>query len=129
MFLTFSSQEERRTQGGSDFIELQYCRLKGVPMQEIVAVDAIKHWENDSLYIPGDDMDVFFTQYSGIFREGLYHNGQWGVMDLFGINYYPSKQTARIIERVKKELPNGYPTLLHWLGHASTCNGFYLLGL
>ena len=65
LFHKFVSQEERRAFGGSDFIELQYCRLPhGSKLRSIISVDAISHWKLDSLYVSGDDMDVFIIRSS-----------------------------------------------------------------
>lgn len=67
LFHIFNSQEERKKYGGSDFIELQYCGLeKGTAIEDIVSADKIKHWQNDSLYIFGDDINLFYKHYGGI---------------------------------------------------------------
>lgn len=130
LFHAFSSQEERRKFGGSDFIELQYCRLEsGSEIRKIVSIDAIDHWKNDSLYISGDDMDLFFSHYSKIFHCGIYNNAKSGVVDLYGINYYSPKQSVLIIEQVRKEQPLDYQTLLNWLDAVKRYNGFYVLGV
>ena len=79
LFHSFQSQAERREFGGSDFIEIQYCRLpEGTSLREIVSIDAIKHWKDDSLYISGDDMDLFYQSYGDIITGGVYNNGDRG---------------------------------------------------
>ena len=89
LFHSFHSQAERRELGGSDFIELQYCRFpEGTSHRKIVSIDAIKHWKDDSLYIFGDDMDLFYQSYGDIITGGVYNNGNRGTMDLFGIKFY-----------------------------------------
>lgn len=99
LFHSFQSQAERREFGGSDFIEIQYCRLpEGTSLREIVSIDAIKHWKDDSLYISGDDMDLFYQSYGDIITGGVYNNEDRGPMDLFGINFYSREQTNEIIE-------------------------------
>lgn len=61
LFHTFHSQEERRKFGGSYFIEFQYCEAApGTSLEEILSVDAIHMWKNDSLYLYGDDDNTFF---------------------------------------------------------------------
>ena len=130
LFHVFASQEERREFGGSDFIELQYCRLRhGSKIKEIVSISAIGGWKDDSLYISGDDTEVFFSHYSKIFNGGIYANETSGVVDLCGINYYSPEQSGLIIGQVRKERPLDYPILLSWLKDAKKYNGFYVLGL
>lgn len=130
LFRTFHSQEERREFGGSYFIEFQYCSLElGSKIQELIAVDAISHWKNDSLYLYGDDDNEFLSGYGDIFTGGIYNNQKSGLVDLCGINYYSQKQTALIKERIKKAKPFEYQTLLGWLEKAENYNGFYILGV
>ena len=130
LFHTFSSQDERRQFGGSDFIELQYCRIRqGAEIGEILSVQAIEHWKNDSLYIFGEDMDAFFAQYCKIFSNGIYNNRECGVVDLLGINYYSPEQTALMTEAIKKETPADSQRLLDWLDGGKQYNGFYVLGV
>lgn len=92
-------------------------------------MDAISHWKLDSLYVSGDDMDVFFSNYHMIFDHGIYNNGKSGVIDVFGLNYYPPESTALIVERVKENHPLDYEPLLQWLNNAKHFNGFYVLGV
>ena len=130
LFHTFGSQEERGRFGGSYFIEIQYCRTAlYTERQELVAVDAIEPWKDDSLYIYGDDDNAFLSYYGEIFTGGIYNNGKSGAVDLCGINYYSPEQTERIVERVKRTRPLDHQTLLRWLERADGYNGFYVLGL
>lgn len=130
LFHSFHSQGKRREFGGSDFIEFQYCRLpEGTSIQEIVSVDAIKDWKDDSLYIFGDDMDLFYQNYRDIITEGIYNNGDHGPMDLFGINFYSRDQATEIIERLAEEKPPEYQILRRWLQAGEQYLGFYLLGV
>ena len=130
LFHSFRSQAERRAFGGSDFIEIQYCRLpEGTSIREIVSVDAIKHWKADSLYISGDDMDLFYQSYGDIITGGVYNNRERGPMDLFGINFYSREQTDAIIERLAEEKPPEYQILCSWLQAGKPYGGFYILGV
>lgn len=130
LFHVFQSQAERRKLGGSDFIEIQYCRLpQGTAIHQIVSVDSIEHWKNDSLYVFGDDMDVFFQKYGHIITDGVYNNETRGSMDLFGINFYSREQAASIRKRLKTETPLDSPVLLKWLMGVEHCLGFYVLGV
>lgn len=130
LFHSFQSQAERREFGGSDFIEIQYCRLpEGTSLREIVSIDAIKHWKDDSLYISGDDMDLFYQSYGDIITGGVYNNGDRDPMDLFGINFYSREQTNEIIERLAEEKPPGYQILCRWLQVDEQSLGFYVLGV
>jgi hypothetical protein len=128
LFHVFASQEERRAFGGSYFIEMQFCDLpRGYKEKELVAVANIEHWKNDSLYI--NDDEVFCKEYSRIFNYGLYHNGKWGEVDIFGINYYSPLITEDIIKKILEEKPRDFEILLSWLEKAKKYNGFYILGI
>lgn len=130
LFHTFVSQNERRKFGGSDFMELQLCKLnRGTEFGKIVSNEAIKHWKNDSLYIYGDNMEEFYAVYGEIFRDGYYGNGERGMVDCCGINYYTWEQTIAITEKLKKEKPKDFQVLLDWLADAEAYNGMYLLGV
>ena len=129
LFHSFHSQAERREFGGSDFIEIQYCRLpEGTSLRDIVSIDEIKHWKVDSLYILGDDMDLLYQNYGDIITGGIYNNGDCGPMDLFGINFYSRDQVTEIIERLAEGKPPEYQILCRWLQAAEQYLGFYLLG-
>ena len=130
MFHSFGSQEERIKFGGSYFIELQYCRLaQGTDIEKIVSVYAIEYWQNDSLYIYGDDDTAFVSYYGKIFTDGIYSNRKSGMVDIYGINYYAQKQINSIIETIKEMRPLDYQVLLNWLEQVKEYNGFYILGL
>lgn len=130
LFHTFSSQKERREFGRSYFIELQYCRLPpGTPLEQIVSVDAIEHWKNDSLYIYGDDDNAFVRHYGEIFTGGTYNNLTCGSVDMTGINYYTPEQSRLILTRITEKAPPEYALLRDWLENGSAYSGFYLLGL
>lgn len=129
LFHRFSSQDERQAFGGSYFIELQYCRLpQGTMIDEIVSVDAITHWQDDSLYIYGDDDNLFTAQYGDIFTDGIYSNLKSGYVDICGINYYAQALIDQIMEKVAEAKPLDYPVLLDWLGKGKQYHGFYILG-
>lgn len=130
MFLTFENQDERRKYGGSAFIELQYCRLAPkTDIKNIVSIDTVKNWNDDSLYIYIDDDNDFVRRYGEIFTGGTYNNLKTGYMDICGINYYSPQLLAEIIKVVKKETPTDYEILLPWLKEAEKYNGVYILGL
>ena len=130
LFHTFHSQADRRAFGGSDFIEIQYCRLpEGTSLQDIVSIDAIENWKNDSLYIFGDDMNLFDQHYGAIITDGVYCNGNRGPMDLCGINFYAGAQAAAMIDRFTEEKPPEYQVLCQWLQAGQQCLGFYVLGV
>ncbi len=129
-FYTFNSQEERRSFGGSYFIEIQYCRSdKNSRLAEIISVDSFEPWKDDSLYIYGDDDNEFVSLFGDIFSGGTYSNGESGPVDMCGINYYSPEQTQLIIEKITEAKPLDYEQLLKWLKEAKVYNGFYILGL
>ncbi|MGM9631554.1 MAG: hypothetical protein ACI3XL_00475 [Eubacteriales bacterium] len=130
LFHPFSSQTERREYGGFDFIELQCCKLKrGTSIKKIISVDHIEHWKTDSLYLSGDDMENFLFLYSDIFNQGIYNNGKSGLVDLFGINYYPPKLEEAIIKRLRERNSEDDRILTDWLMTADGHNGLYILGV
>ena len=68
MFHSFNSQTERKNFGGTQFIEIQYCKLeKGTSIKKIV--NKIDYWKEDSLYIHIDDFDDFISNYGKIFNS------------------------------------------------------------
>ena len=130
LFYSFSSQTERREYGGSDFIELQCCRLKrGTSIKKIISVDHIEHWKNNSLYLSGDNMEEFLLLYSDIFNKGIYNNRKSGAVDLFGINYYPPELEEAIIKRLRERNSDDDRILTDWLMTADEHNGLYILGV
>lgn len=130
LFYSFNSQEERRKCGGSDYIEFQYCRFSpGTEINEIISVDQITHWENDSLYVHGEDMSLFYASYGTIITGGMYNNTKQGPIDLYGINFYTQDLALQIIDRIEKEKPLDYQILLNWLNKGRKLIGFYILGV
>lgn len=128
LFHIFNSQEERRNFGGSAFIEIQYCKLPfETKIEKLVAVNSINNWHNDSLYI--NDENIFYQEYSHIFNCGTYNNLKSGTVDICGINYYAPSLTGSIIEKIHKDKPTDYETLIKWLNKSKINNGFYILGI
>lgn len=128
LFHRFASQEERRRCGGSAFLEIQFCRLPaGTPLKELVAVDQIRDWQNDSLYVA--DENTFYREYGSVFDCGVYNNLECGPLELYGINYYAPALTDPIIERLRKDAPPDYEVLVTWLIQSKKYHGFYILGL
>ena len=128
MFHIFASQEERRAYGGSAFVEIQFCRLPhGTSVQELVAVDSIRNWQNDSLYT--DDENRFYEEYHELLDFGIYNNMKRGTVDIYGINYYPPSAIDTVINRLIEHKPAGYAVFLEWLNRAKLHNGFYVLGI
>lgn len=56
-------------------------------------------------------------------------NGERGIVDCWGVNYYTPEQTAHIAKEVAEEKPADFQVLLDWLKTAEKYNGIYLLGL
>ena len=128
MFLSFSSQEERRAYGGSDFVEIQFCTLPvGTKPADAVRLKNLRSWEDSSLYVADDH--AFFEEYQAVFTGGYYANGEKGTMDLTGVNYYPAAMLEGIIAKVRALAPKDWETLAAWLEKAKEYNGFYIFGL
>ncbi len=129
MFYSFSSQIERRKFGGSDFLEIQFCKMLSQTTIEIItAVDSITHWLNDSLYIYGDDINTFLQEYGCVFDCGIYNNLETGMVDPFGINYYGPDLIDSIRTKLLEMRPTDYEKLAEWLNRAKKYNGSYILG-
>ena len=92
-----------------------------------MAVNSIKNWQNDSLYI--NDEGTFYQEYSNIFTCGIYNNLKSGIVDIFGINYYEPSLVDSIITKLHKNKPIDYMILVEWLTKAKEYNGFYILGI
>ena len=130
LFHSFVSQDERRKAGGGDFIEFQRCRCDtDATLGEIVSAGTVEHWKADSLYVHGDDWNLFIQYYGEIFVDGFYNNTLRGPVDGCGINYYPPEAVDEIIRQINASKPDGYTVLLEWLQKADDCNGIYILGL
>lgn len=130
LFHTFHSQEERRSFGGSAFIEIQFCKVKPeTKIKKLVDIRSINNWQTDSIYVYADDIEVFDKEYSNIFNCGIYNNLKSGLVDLFGINYYSSDMIEIIIAKILNNKPTDYEILVEWLNIARLFNGFYILGI
>lgn len=130
LFHSFASQEDRRTFGGGDFVELQYCKLKhGTTLNEILSNETMEHWEDDSLYLYGDDLNLFADLYGDIITGGTYYNLATGPLDRYGINYFSSEQAETIRQQLQTEPSTDDKILLHWLEQEKRYNGFYVLGV
>ena len=130
LFHSFNNQDERRAFGGSDFLELQFCKLKkGTSIKSIVSNRNIVDWCNDSLYVYGDDTDVFYKQYKDVFKNGIYNNLKSGDIDFFGINYYSPELVEEMIKTIEANKPEDYAVILAWLNKAKEFNGVYILGV
>ena len=130
MFHTFPNQEERRKFGGSDFFEIQFCKLpQKTEVKIITAVDSVNHWLDDSLYVGGDEQNLFIEEYACIFDCGIYNNLETGSIDPYGINYYGPGLIDPLIAKLLKLRPTDYERLVEWLDTAKKYNGFYILGV
>lgn len=101
----------------------------GTKTKKLVAINSVKHWQNDSLYIHVNDEHTFHQEYSSIFTCGIYNNLKSGTVDIFGINYYAPDLVDSIITKLHKDKPLEYITLVEWLTKAKEYNGFYILGV
>lgn len=129
LFHIFNNQDDRRAFGGSDFLEFQFCQLKReTSIKRIVDTDKIDCWRNDSLYVYGDDWEVFYKHYQNIFKNGVYPNLKSGEIDWSGINYYSPEQVEGMIKSINKSKPKDHKTVLEWLNKATEFNGIYILG-
>ncbi len=109
-------------------MEIQFCRLPSdTAIEKLVSVDTITHWHNDSLYVK--DENLFYSEYSNIFNCGIYNNLKRGIVDIYGINYYPHELPQDLTEKIVKAEPTDFESLVSWLKKAKEYNGFYILGI
>ena len=92
-------------------------------------VNKFENWRNDSLYISGDDWEIFYKNYKNIFKNGTYNNLKSGEIDLCGINYYSPEQVEEMIKAIEEKKPKDYIIVLEWLNKAKEFNGVYILGV
>ena len=119
IFHVFNSQDERRSFGGSAFLEIQFCKLAvGTPKKKLNSVNDIDNWKNDSLYIYVDYLDTFFQEYNSILN-----------CDVCGFTYYEPSSINTIIEKIHSSKPIEYERFTSWLNEAKKYNGFYILGI
>lgn len=110
--------------------EMQYCKFKtGTSLKKLVGINSINNWQNDSFYIYVDDIDAFYCEYKEIFAHGLYNNDQFGVVDIYGINYYSQDEVLKIRDRIASKKPVEYEKLLEWLDNGLHYNGIFILGI
>ena len=129
LFYSYDAMQEATEKAGP-FIELQYCKAKqSTKLKKLVSVNSQKFKEESSLYVSSDDMYIFLDRYGEIFQNGIYNNLKSGIVDLFGINYYPPSQMKEIIEKLERTKPEDYLILSEWLKHGMNYNGFYILGI
>ena len=89
----------------------------------------MEHWQDDSLFVYLDDLNIFFVEYKDIFIDGTYSNLKNGPIDLWGINYYSPSQVVAIMQRIQARKPKDGDVLLKWLQSANEANGIYVLGI
>jgi len=127
---SFPAQQEYKNFDGSEFIEIQFCKLpSNTKIKKIVAVNNINHWQDDSLYIHAHDIDEFIEKYGHIFNCGIYNNLKNGAIDIFGINYYSPLLIDSIIEKLSENKSSDCDLIIEWFKKSKEYNGFYILGL
>ena len=132
LFHSFSSQDERREFGGGDFLEFTFCKLRrGTSIKKIISDSEIAslHWSCASVYLCGEDWEVFRDAYGEIITGGTYANLETGSLDCCGINYFSPEQMKQIMKKIREEKPKDCQMLLNWLEQGTRYNGFYVLGL
>lgn len=105
VFITSNEREE----GGTGFIELQYCKRK---MPRIIAVrfNNIKHWNKESLYIGVESFNIFLDQYFDIFKSV-----NKNLLDIFSPEYFILEQVKQLREKILEKKPIDYKILVSWL--------------
>lgn len=132
MFIKFNFKDERRKSydNSTAFIELQYCKMpKKSKIKTILSTRRAKFWENDSLYIYIDNIELFVENYSEILNDGTYVNPEVGLFDVYGYYYYNENDVEKIINKILDKKPKDYDKFLKWLEVAKSHNGFYLVGI
>ena len=76
-----------------------------------------KYWQNDSLYIRLDNIDLFVEYYGK------------RLFDINGYYYYNENDVEKIINKIIEEKPKDYDKFLKWLEVSKSYNGFYFVGI
>lgn len=132
MFIKFNSKDERRKlyDNSTAFIELQCCKMpKKSKIKTILSTRRAKYWENDSLYIYVDNIELFVENYSKILNDGTYDNPETGLFDIYGYYYYDENNVDEIRKKIIEEKPKANDKFLKWLEVAKLYNGFYFIGI
>ena len=103
----------------SNYLEFHYDDPKG----------DFEFGSKESLYVHGNAMNVFYSRYSSIFRNGEYANGKKGVVDMNGPNFYPPEEIVLIIKRLRERSSYDDQILLKWLEYVEPGDGFWILGM
>lgn len=113
---------------GSCYLEFQFCKIDKPLKYSKVKVHKTEYWKKDSLLINYEDFEAFYKLHSDVFNCAQLPNGETG-FDFFGINYYDSETTLKILNELKK-FGEKHKILLLWLQKAmDNYNGFYILGI
>ena len=72
-------------------------------------INNYSNWNDDSLYIHDDDINIFIEDYSDIFGKCVCQNlKEYDSFDPFGINYYSKDKINNIKEKLLKIKPKDY---------------------
>lgn len=101
LFITYNEKDEEDT----GFIELQYCKRE-IPKK--IALNFIKHWNKDSLYIGVECLSVFQDQYFDIFNE-------INKIDIYSPEYFTVEQVKKLRALLLERKPIDYKIIVSWL--------------
>ena len=77
-------------------------------MPKKIALNFIKNWKKDSLYIGIESLDIFSIQYFDIFCD-------INEIDLYSPEYFTTKQVKKLREMILERKPLDYKIIVDWL--------------
>ncbi|HHW68852.1 MAG TPA: hypothetical protein GX747_00740, partial [Tenericutes bacterium] len=98
-------------------------------LKKKLSIRHAKYWENDSLYIHLDNIDLFVEYYGKILNDCTYDNPEKRLFDISGYHYYNEKDVEKIINKIIEEKLKDYDKFLKWLEVSKSYNGFYFVGI
>ena len=111
----------------SDYLELQYIKNNLVENKELLNINNIEHFKEDSIFVKSEDIDMFNENYLAIFNNPKTPDNS-NQFYPFGINLYTTDQLKEIYNKLKQIEADA--VLLNWLKVAVEKNyRIYVLGL
>lgn len=99
LFITYNEKKGK----GTCFIELQYCKCK-----KYKCINQIEHWNEESLYIGIDSLNLFLNEYLEIFNKV-------NKIDIYSYNYFTFNQVKKLRSLLLEQMPTNYNIIVKWL--------------
>lgn len=124
----FINNSERKKRKLTECLEFQICR-RYETLDLLISVKNIKKWNQESVYIDFENLEMFVHVYFDYFSECIHSDKTQGDIDIYGINYISTTKTLDAIKIINEKKPKNYEEMLVFLEKANENNGFYILGM